>query len=199
LTALELRAAEIPLERGSRSASVPAAASDESLMAAVCSDLDEPAFEELARRHAARASRMAMSILGSRDAAEDAVQECFLRLVRLRGSFRAGAGFAPWFYTMLRNACRDVLRREGREPGVRAASGPADPGRTAEVREAARDARRAMDRLDGDDRAILAMRVHGGLDFSQIGRSLGITPDCARKRAQRALERLRRELSAWAD
>jgi RNA polymerase sigma factor (sigma-70 family) len=103
---------------------------------------------------------------------------------------------------MLRNVCRDELRRRGccaaTVSEALASSCTAreeDPARTALERDAARAAREAMARLPADDRDILAMRVHGGLPFEEIAATAGITVDCARKRAQRALDRLRQELS----
>jgi RNA polymerase sigma-70 factor (ECF subfamily) len=173
---------------------------DERLMAAVRSRLDEVAFEELARRHAGRALGTARSMLGSTESAEDAVQECLLRLVRARRSYRPGMPFAPWFRTLLRNACRDELRRrlrlqsQARVP-VAPASVAADPHAAAETGAAARSASQALQRLPDADRRILAMRIHGELGFDEIGAALGLSAECVRKRAYRALERLRGELA----
>lgn len=168
-------------------------------MAAVRARDDGPAFDELARRHGERALGTARACLGGSAGAEDAVQECFLHMVRARRSYRPGAPFAPWFYTLLRNACRDELRRRGRRPETR----PGPPERPAGTdpcddlvsREDARAARRAFDRLPEPEREILALRVHGGLDFPEIARITGLSAECAKKRAYRALDRLRRELA----
>jgi RNA polymerase sigma factor (sigma-70 family) len=174
------------------------ALADEHLMAAVRSRLDEPAFEELARRHAGRAMNTARCMLGSAEAAEDAVQECLLRLVRARRTYRPGKPFGPWFHTLLRNACRDELRRRARQqqplPAV-PESGTAEPHAELETAATARSATQALDRLPDADRRILMMRIHGELGFEEIGRVLGLSTECARKRAYRALERLRSDLA----
>lgn len=172
--------------------------SDERLMAAVVARAEETAFEELAARHREKAFRVALALLGHSEAAEDALQESFLHLVRARRSFRPGMRFAPWFYALVRNASRDELRRRAvrlRDPANRAEPPPqADPHESLVRREACRAARRAFGQLPDADRELLALRIHGGLDFREIARVLGLAEDAAKKRAYRALDRLRRQL-----
>jgi len=198
LRALDIQAAD------SRARSIPAStaglrgAGDEELMAAVREGCDESAFEELVRRHADTAFSVALTCLGNRDAAEDAVQEGFLRLTRSRKSYRRGLRFAPWFYTMLRNTCRDELRRravrsESPVPKSAATSGD-DPCAELALREDCRAARRAFMGLADIDREILALRIHGSLDFLQISEIVGMARETAKKRAYRALDRLRGKL-----
>jgi RNA polymerase sigma-70 factor (ECF subfamily) len=172
--------------------------SDEQLMEAIRERCDEDAFEEIVARHAPGAHRTALACLGERAGAEDAVQECFLHLVRSRRSFRSGMRFAPWFYTLLRNACRDEIRRRRHRPQPRAEL----PGDAAEVpadaeferAEQASAAHRAFAGLPELEREILTLRVHAGLDFPRIAAVVGLETEAAKKRAYRALERLRRVL-----
>jgi len=157
-------------------------------------------FEELARRHAGRAYRVARACLGGPEAAEDAVQECFLRLVRARGTYRPGMRFSPWFYALLRNACRDELRRRARARShggeLPEPAGGADPCAQVLAREDLRAARLAFGRLPAPEREVLALRLGGGLEFSAIAGACGISTDAAKKRAYRGLARLRRDLAA---
>jgi len=44
------------------------------------------------------------------------------------------------------------------------------------------------------DREILVLRIHGGLDFHEIAATFGLSADATKKRAYRALDRLRRRL-----
>jgi len=175
-----------------------ARSSDEKLIARFRSCPDEEAFEELARRYSASAYRAALAILGSREDAEDAVQDCFLRLIRARSSYRPGMRFSPWFFTILRNTCSDELRRRHRGPQSRGdVPEPAEetaPRAGLEIREEFRGARRAFHRLRRSEREVLALRIHGGLKFSEIATACGISVEAAKKRAYRGLDRLRREL-----
>jgi RNA polymerase sigma-70 factor (ECF subfamily) len=186
-------------ERATAAAACPSGFSDERLMAAVVARAEERAFEELAARHREKALRVALALLGRREAAEDALQESFLHLVRARRSFRRGMRFAPWFYALVRNACRDELRRRAvrlRDPAARSEP-PAqtDPCDDLVREEDCRAAGRAFAQLPDDDRELLALRIHGGLEFGEIARVLGLAEDAAKKRAYRALDRLRRQLS----
>ncbi len=180
-----------------RSAEI-ASASDEALMDDFRAGGDERVFEELVRRHSAPACRAALAILGSIGAAEDAVQESFLRLVRARRAWRPGSVYRSWFYSILRNVCRDELRRCARptqdpiQPGLPAAH---EPSAALELREQAAAAARAFAELPEGEREVLSLRVHGGLEFSQVAEAVGISTEAAKKRACRALELLRRRLS----
>lgn len=159
---------------------------------------DEGLFEELARRHTARAYRVAKSLLGGREAAEDAVQECFLRLVRARQSYDATRSFSKWLYTILRNICRDERRRRVAAPisneAIPEAAGGLDPANTTEAAADYERAFQALQRLSEADREALVLRVQGGLDFASIGDCCGIGAEAAKKRVYRALERLRKEV-----
>ena len=53
---------------------------------------------------------------------------------------------------------------------------------------------RALDRLAGDDRQILAMRYVLGLTSEEIGRSIGMSAPGVRSRLSRAIARLRKDL-----
>jgi RNA polymerase sigma-70 factor (ECF subfamily) len=58
----------------------------------------------LFERHHRRLYGFCRRLTGSPTAAEDLVQEIFMRLLRYRESYRPGAEFAPWMYTLARNA-----------------------------------------------------------------------------------------------
>ena len=185
----------IPAPLAARSAELSAAA-DEALMDAFRAEGDERVFEELVRRHSASAYRAALAIVGAGGPAEDAVQESFLRLVRARRAWKPGANFRSWFYSILRNVCRDELRRAARpEPDLVEPLAPSEPPATFDLREQAAAAAQAFAELPEGEREVLSLRIHGGLEFSQIAQAVGISAEAAKKRACRALELLRRRLS----
>ena len=91
---------------------VQRASSDEELMARFADSLDEHSFSLLSERYAEKAHRVALAILGNEEAAADAVQESFLRIVRARSSYRTAEPYQQWYFCILRNICRDELRRK---------------------------------------------------------------------------------------
>ncbi|MGD0089765.1 MAG: sigma-70 family RNA polymerase sigma factor [Planctomycetota bacterium] len=169
---------------------------DEEAMAAFRLSADEKLFEELVRRHTGRALLAAQAMLGDATAAEDAVQECFLRLIRARSSYEPGKPFAGWLVTILRNICRDELLRRKRkaqaEANLQASAVAPEADSPAEEQEENQIVQASFAELPLLDREILVLRIHGGLEFHEIGARCGLSAEAAKKRAYRALERLRR-------
>jgi Sigma-70 region 2 len=91
---------------------------------------DLQAFDELTRRHAARAYRTALAVLRDHDDAQDATQDAFLAAWQGLAAFRGEAAFGTWLHRIVtRVALNKVTRRRdtacpddmsgmaGREPG----------------------------------------------------------------------------------
>ncbi len=76
---------------------------------------DAEAFGGLVKRYAGRATGVAFLLLGNRADAVDASQEAFLRAWRGLPRFRGESAFFPWYSAILRNVCREHLRRNHRE------------------------------------------------------------------------------------
>ena len=166
-------------------------------MAAFAARGDAAAFDALVGRYLARGIAVARCLLPAGLAAEDAAQEAFLLVVRNRGRYRVGKPFSPWFYAILRNVCRGLRRGQGRQAKLmaqaaerlRVASCGAPPPELPPLAE-------MLAGLDEQDRAVLTLRVADGLGFDEIASALGIGREAAKKRAQRALRRLRQVFAA---
>lgn len=78
--------------------------------------LDRSEFEEQALGHAEQLYRIGLRLSGSPQAAEDLVQETYLRALRNHRSFRPGTNLAAWLATILRNIYLDGVRRARRRP-----------------------------------------------------------------------------------
>lgn len=85
---------------------------DTALLAAVA-DGDHRAFGILMDRHGPRALALAVRMTGSRQDAEDILQEAFLRVWRHAGRWdpSGGARFSTWLYRIVLNLCLDRKRR----------------------------------------------------------------------------------------
>jgi RNA polymerase sigma-70 factor, ECF subfamily len=81
-------------------------------------------FEEDALTHAEHLYRIALRLTGSPQAAEDLVQDTYLRALRSWRSYQPGTNLAAWLATIMRNANLDDLRRQSRRP----VSEPLDEG-----------------------------------------------------------------------
>ena len=77
---------------------------------------DSRAFEELYRRHAPAAWRVAYAVAGNPDDAADAVSDAFTRVFQAlpAGRLTQNEQFRPYLLAATRNAALDGLRRQGR-------------------------------------------------------------------------------------
>lgn len=168
---------------------------DEQLMARVAARLDGDAMRQLLDRHAGRATSVAARLLHNRTAGEDAVQDAMLRVVRHRSNYQAGQPFTPWFYTILRRVCVDMLRRRSRERAALDRLAAEAPAAAEPASSSGGEILETLNQLPRGERDVLALRIIEQLPFNDIGAALGITAQAARKRAQRGLDRLRRRMS----
>ena len=149
--------------------------------------------------------RLAMAILGDTADANDALQEALTSMWTGLPSLRDPARFGVWSDRIVVNACRLVLRRRVRSR-VRQVSIGDVVGDRLESLEVPFDQRladrlavaRAFDRLDADDRAVLALHHLDERSIAQIAAVLDIPAGTVKSRlhtARRALERaMEREL-----
>jgi len=175
--------------------------SDEALMEEVRAGRVS-AFQALYDRHSRSVFNFFLRSLGDRRAAEDLLQETFLRVFARRGEYRPLAAFRTWLFTIARNLLIDHLRQRGRRPeeeGEEHVSGRADPGATplqeAEAGELEARLRAAVLRLPPSQREVLLLSRLAGLDAEAIAQITGASPAAVRVTLHRALRRLQELLS----
>ena len=86
---------------------------DEELLARIQGG-DQQAFSTLVERHSERFYRLAYRYLQNRDAAEDVVQDAFLKLWEdpNRWQARHRTKFTTWFYRVVVNLCLDLQKKK---------------------------------------------------------------------------------------
>src|SRR6188508_364727 len=72
---------------------------------------DVRAFEILLTRHRKPVFNFILRFVGSRETAEDLLQETFLRVIKGADAYQRQAKFTTWLYTIARNLCVDQSRR----------------------------------------------------------------------------------------
>ncbi|MBN1674396.1 MAG: sigma-70 family RNA polymerase sigma factor [Kiritimatiellae bacterium] len=138
--------------------------------------------------------------------AEEVVQEGFVRFWRAGGETAVEP--APRLFAAVRRAAIDLARSRARRAAREQKAGetlyeePAqfervETGLEREERRAAIE--RALGRLPPEQREVLVMKIWGDLTFSQIGETLGISPNTAASRYRYALAALRDTLGAAAE
>jgi len=170
---------------------------------------DADAFEALVAAHSRAVHRICWRIVGDPAAAEDAVQETFLRAYRFLASFDDRAEFGTWIHRIAVNAAIDELRKRRREkvfrdelpPEEDAAAAPElashepAPDRRAIASELARAAQAALAHLSPDERTAFVLRHYEGRSIAEIGVALGKRENATKQSIFRAVRKLRRALA----
>jgi RNA polymerase sigma-70 factor (ECF subfamily) len=169
---------------------------DDSRLLALARAGDARAFSVLYRRYLDRVYDYAASRLGSREAAEDAAQSTFLRVVAALPRCREDTIFAGWLFAIARNVVIDAHRARQRLVGpLDEALELRDPGDTPEELllqdERSRELSGARERcLSPAEREVLDLRLQG-LSDREIAAALGRSHGAVRSAQYRLIQKLR--------
>lgn len=161
----------------------------------------ESAFTELVRRHVDLVYSAALrETHGDGAMAEDVTQGVFAELAGKASRLCRHPALAGWLYTCVRhksaNARRSDDRRQRREQEAHTMSELLTPDSTEsswqQVQPVLDD---AMHELSETDRAAVVLRFFEDRTHKEVGLALGLDESAARKRVDRALERLRELLA----
>jgi len=132
--------------------------------------------------------------VGSRDLAEEILQDAFVRSLTRGGELREAESATAWFYRVLRNALVDHYRRDGaRARALEAVQRePADHDDEDLEREACDCVAALVDALKPEYATALRRVDLGGLSLAELARSEGITANNATVRVHRARLALRK-------
>lgn len=176
---------------------------NEELMLQVKRGDDLEALEQLVERFKGVVYSLAYSMLRSREDAEEAAQDTFLKLHRARGLYEEGRPLEPWLLRIAGNTSRDVLRRRKTSAlpvaqhddgnfleNLVADPGTLDDGRIATSRAVHHEVSQLSDRL----RLPLVMKYIAGATNRQIADALGISVSNVKVRLSRAKDVLQSRL-----
>jgi len=167
---------------------------------------DDAALERLVRAHHDRVYRFGLRVCHDAFDADDAVQEAFSKLAR-KPELHAQSGALFWLMTVVKNACRRMLRplvRQRRHLGERLTDGPElegvelDPERALERFELVQAVHAAIATLERPYREVLILRDLEGLTGPETCELLGLEPAAMKTRLHRARSQLRERLEREA-
>lgn len=132
-------------------------------------------------------------ILGERQAAEDALQETFLKAYLHRSKYIEMQQEKAWLYQIARNTAYDMLRKRRREFPIE-----------KEILDGVRESSTPQEELHGDffymemiadlndvEREIVSLKIIAGLTHKEIARVLHMTTASVKKRYERTLNKLK--------
>ncbi len=141
--------------------------------------------------------RRCLRLLKDREAARDATQEVFVKLLRDIDRLSDRATALPWIYRVATNHCLNVLRdarRHGEEHDealeVVPAASPSFPDRQL--------ARQVLSRFDVQTQAIAVGVLVDGMEHEEVAGALGISRKTVHRKLTRFLERAKALLAGGA-
>jgi RNA polymerase sigma-70 factor (ECF subfamily) len=163
----------------------------------------DEAFAALVRSYTGPIYTLAIRVLGSRDDAEDAVQEIFLKAYRGLDRFDCNFRFFSWLYTIARNHLSSVGRRRMRklEPELQiseelvAAPGRDEPAAQVEAAETRTLVYRAIDHLSPVQQRVFSLRQLQGISTAETAEILGLPENTVKTHLRRARARIAREIA----
>jgi RNA polymerase sigma-70 factor (ECF subfamily) len=168
---------------------------------------DGAAFRALFERHAAGVRRFLIDLLGDVAAADEATQETFVRAHGRLGTLRDGDKLRPWLLGIARHVYYEERRARWRwlpqaedddgPEGPTPPDAPPSPEDLVLGREADRKLAEALERMSGERRAALVLRVDHGLDYDEIRRVMGWSLAKVKNEIHRARLELRARLAGY--
>ncbi len=167
-------------------------ASDRQLLSRYTAGSDETAFRVLVQRHLPLVHGVALRVTRNEHLAKDVAQQTFIRLAGRAAMIPADLPLPAWLHRVCRHLAIDLVRAEERRK-QRELSSPHpmtdDPEPAWSALAPVVD--QMVNDLPAAERSVLLLRFYCEQPHAAIAAELGVSEAVARKRASRALERLR--------
>jgi len=140
---------------------------------------DAQAFEALVAREEARLLRYASVLLRDSDAAQDVVQDAFLRLIREARRLDGIENLSAWLLRVCRNLGIDRMKKEARMRKREFDAAACEAGECApdavEAREVQTIVARELHALPPNQREVLLLKIQEGRSYREIGEITGLS------------------------
>ena len=169
------------------------------------------AFSAITERYGKKIYNFVLGLMEDRSAAEDVLQEAFLKAFEARKSYEGRGALSSWLYTIARNLVRDRARqqRHGKivslDSRENSAEAPAlrdtapGPEEVALSRRGVEWVREALKRLPEAQKEVLVLSRFHGMTYNQIAEIVGASPEAVKQKAYRAVMTLRNWYVAEVD
>lgn len=140
------------------------------------------AWGQLYREYAPAIFRFCRRALPTREDAEDATTEIFMKVREKIGQYDASRPFTAWLYKVAANHCWDTLRRRHIRQDLETGDLETlplehpDPNQLEQIvaQRTSRDMRRALAQLPARARMALTLRYYGEMSYDEIAEALGV-------------------------
>jgi RNA polymerase sigma-70 factor (ECF subfamily) len=156
---------------------------------------DASAFEALFRQYERLVFKNAYLITGTREEAEDVLQEVFVSVWRSRQTFDPDKGkLTTWLHRITVNKCLERRRKKKLAPVSLEGLDLSNTQLSDEVLVTKQEYERliaAMNSLDTKHRAVLVLRYFNDLSYEEIAQTVGIPLGTVKSRLNQGLKLLR--------
>jgi RNA polymerase sigma factor (sigma-70 family) len=158
---------------------------------------DEVAFASIIDAHDDAMYRVCVAVCRDHAIAADGVQAAWAIAWRKLGTVQDATRLRPWLVAIAVNETKTLLKKRQRRALVEVHAAATDRGGGSDPATSvgSMDLRAALERLEPDERALLAMRYVAGFNATELAAALGISPSGTRTRLERLVARLRQELT----
>ena len=152
------------------------------------------ALATLFERHHARVYGYCLRMTGNRAAAEDLVQDVFMKMLKYKATFKDDSELVPWMFGIARNSCLAHLKRRASD---QMPSTPAEEVAAEEAHDEPHDerqselVRQALLRLPPERREVLVLSRYEYKSYDEIARVLDCSVGAVKVRVHRAMKQLR--------
>jgi RNA polymerase sigma-70 factor, ECF subfamily len=143
---------------------------------------DADAWGEVYRQYAPAIFRFCRRAMPTREDAEDATMDIFLKVKQKLSQYDASRPFGAWLYTVAANHCWDLLRRRKVRQDLETGDVEEiplqhpDPGQLERLidERTGQQVRRALDKLPARSRMALVLRYYADMSYDEIAEALGV-------------------------
>jgi RNA polymerase sigma-70 factor (ECF subfamily) len=160
----------------------PADQASEKLLIVRAQAGDADAWGELYRQYAPAIFRFCRRAMPTREDAEDATMDIFIKVRQKLSQYDSSRAFKAWLYTVAANHCWDLLRRRKGRQDLETGEienlplAHPDPGQLEQLIEqrTSQELRRALDKLPARARMALVLRYYADMSYDDVAATLGV-------------------------
>lgn len=143
---------------------------------------DQDAWGDLYQQYAAAIFRFCRRALPTREDAEDATTEIFMKVKQKLGTYDSSRPFTAWLYKVASNHCWDMLRRRRIRQDLETGDLETlplehpDPNQLEQLQidHTSKEVRAALAKLPDRARMALVLRYFGDMSYDEIADTLGV-------------------------